>query len=345
MRLVKRMVRAATSRPFGPDSLRWRCAVSVLSLLAVALAPQAAEGARKKAAPKPKPVPTAVPASTGEPSPPPKPPPPKPKARVEIGACPAESLSEIEADALVTFLRKRCRNLKVPEGSAPTEMGDDESLVALCVQPGESGEAPEAVEPKSCEMTAVVELEGPSHKLVPDGDLALVLRTARLSKSLGHGAHFTLVASTSGENAETKTIRSPLIFKKPFEGYGPIWVWMPLPMFTTDFSSSAQGYRFGITPLAVAVGGKIHPGSSSGYFGISAFLAWNILVPNDTQTLSNGTTVRINYKAIGTGVLLDASGFVALGLGLGHTFTTDSRTDFRTWFYLGPRLLFGLNEW
>jgi hypothetical protein len=335
------MVRAASSRPSGRDLLRWTRALSVLSLLAVASAPQLAEGARKKAT-KPKPAP---PAPTSEPAPPPKPPAPKVKARLEIGACPAESLSEMEADVLVTFLRKRCRNLKVPEGSTPTEIGDDESLVALCVQPGESGEEPEAVEPKSCELTAIVELDGPPHKLVPDGDLALVLRTARLSKSLAHGSSFTLVASTGGENAETKAVRSPLIFKKPLEGYGPIWLWMPLPMFTTDFSSSARGYRFGITPLAVAVGGKLHPGSSSAYFGLSAFLAWNILVPNDTQTLSNGTTVRINYKAMGAGVLLDASGYVGLGLGLGHTFTTDSRTDFRTWFYLGPRLLFGLNEW
>jgi hypothetical protein len=333
------MVRAASSRPFG-----WTHALFVLGVAAVALAPAAAEGAKKKAAPKPKPVPTA-PTPTSEPALPPKPPPPKAKARVEIGACPAESLSEMEADALVTFLRKRCRNLKVPEGSSPTELGDDESLVAICVQPGESGEEPEAVEPKSCEMTAVVELAGPSHKLIPDGDLALVLRTARLAKSLGHGSSFTLVVSSGGDNAETKTIRSPLTFKKPLEAYGPIGVWVPVPMFTTDFSSSPQGYRFGITPLAVAVGGKIHPGSSSAYLGLSAFLAWNILVPNDTQTLSNGTTVRINYKAIGTGVLLDGSGWVGIGLGLGHTFTTDSRTDFRTWFYLGPRLLFGLNEW
>ncbi|MGZ3420700.1 MAG: hypothetical protein ACXWUG_30250 [Polyangiales bacterium] len=328
------------SRPFG-----WAHALCCLPLV-VAVAPALA-AKKKPPPPKPKPVPTAptgTTATTSEPEPPKKEP-PKAKPRVEIGACPPESLSEMEGTALVTFLRKRCRNLKVPEDAAPTEIGDDESLVAICVQPGAQGEETEAVEPKTCELKATVEIEGQApHPLVPDGDLALVLRTARLTRSLHHGSAFALVASSAGET-EAKTIRSPLVFKKAVEGYGPIWVWMPMPMFTTDFSSSPQGYRFGITPLAVAVGGKLHPGSSRAYFGLSAFLAWNLLVPNDTQTLSNGTGVRINYKAIGTGVLFDGSGWVGLGLGIGHTFTTDARTDFRSWFYLGPRLLFGLNEW
>ena len=48
-------------------------------------------------------------------------------------ACPSESLQELEAEALESFVRKRCRNLRVPAGAAPTEIGNDEMLVEKCV--------------------------------------------------------------------------------------------------------------------------------------------------------------------------------------------------------------------
>lgn len=304
--------------------------------------------AKPKKVPRPsKPAPTTQPTSTStsEPEKPEKPKTP-PKMRVEFGACTPESLAEAEGSALVTMLRKRCRNLRVPAGSAPTDLSDDDMLVALCIRETE-GEEPEAVEPKECGLRAVIEVDGsPPIPFSLDGDLAMTLRTTKVVKqtSPSNGTHVELVV-TSENNGTPAVARSPLVYRRGFEGYGHgRWIWFPLPMLTTDFSSSAAGYRLGITPLAVAAGGKIFPGASRGYFGMSAFVAWNLLVPNDTQTLSNGTFVRINYKAMGFGVLLDGSGWLSVGVGVGHTFTTDARTDFRTWIYLGPRLLGFLNE-
>jgi hypothetical protein len=157
------------------------------------------------------------------------------------------------------------------------------------------------------------------------------------ASSPANGAALTLVVDAQGQ----PSVRAPLAWRRASEGYAAgRWLWFPLPMLTSDLSSSPQGYRLGVSPIAAAAGLKVFPSTTSrGYFGLSAFVAWNLLVPNDTQTLSNGTQVRINVKAFGGGALFDASGWVALGLGLGHTFTTDARTDFRVWLYFGPRLL------
>jgi hypothetical protein len=260
------------------------------------------------------------------------------KDGVELAACPADSvLDALEPKALVTLVRKKCRTLKVPATATPTEISRDDLLVAICVRSGEP------IAPKDCNLAAsllVASGDGVSAlQFVEDGDLALSLTTSRIDKAASpdNGTRFTLMGGIEGG----KQYRAPLVWSAPFRGYGHgIWLWFPLPMLTTDLSSSPQGYRLGITPIAVAVGGKIAPsGLSTAYIGMSAFAAWNLLVPNDTQTLSNGTQVRINYKAVGGGLLLDGSGFVSLGLGVGHTFTTDARTDFRLWLYFGPRLL------
>jgi len=306
-----------------------------LILLAIPLASPLAIAAKKKPAPKP----TATPAPTPTEAPP-APPEKKPAAKVEFGACPSEALNELDSEALVTFLHKRCRNLRVPENAAPTDLGNDETLVAICTR------EKEAIETKECHLKAHVEPAGEegaaSVALSSDGDLAIALKTSKLEKSAkpANGALMTLVVSASGDDAETKTAKSPLVWRKSQDPYGKgNYIWFPMPMFTTDFSAGPNGYRFGLSPIALAFGTRIYPSKSRSYFGISAFAAWNVLIPNDTQTLSNGTTVRINYKAAGFGVLLDASGYVSLGVGVGKTFTTDSRTDFRTWIYFGPRLL------
>lgn len=274
-----------------------------------------------------------------------------PKLRVEYATCPADSLGEEllrEGESLVEHVRGRCRNLRVPEGAAPTEIGEDEVLVALCVREGaDPGEEVtiEAVSPKTCGLSANVAPVSAGKApiaLAKEGELALSLRTARLPKAfeLLNATELAMVVGFD-EGATRRTERSPLIFRRVVEGYGSgKLLWFPMPMLTTDFSSSPEGYRLGISPIAIGLGLRFHPsGGSRAYIGTSAFVSWNLLVPNDTQTLSNGTFVRVNYKAVGTGILLDASGFVGVGLGLGRTFTTDARTDFRMWFYLGPRLL------
>ncbi len=302
-------------------------------------------------APKPKPVPTAAPVPTAEPAVEPAKPPKQKKLQVAVATCTPESLAEIEPNALRDLVKKKCTNLRVPEGSAPTEIGDAEMLVVLCLQEqGEPGEEPvlDVVEPRVCGLraTATVQGGGAPIPFAADGDLAMALKTTRIAKeSPANGASITLTVTWTEAEA-AKTARSQLLWRRSNEGYGRgKGLWFPLPMFTTDFSGAPGGYRFGISPVAVAFGWRFYPSSTSrAYFGASGFVAWNVLIPNDTQTLSNGTTVRINYKAFGAGVLLDAAGFVAVGLGLGHTFTSDSRTDFRTWIYLGPRLLFGLND-
>ena len=307
-----------------------------------------------KPAPKPKPTPTPSVAPTPSPTPPPPPPPPekpaeKTPAKVEFAACPTESLQELEAAALETFVRKRCRNLRVPSGAAPTEIGNDEMLVAICVRDKE------AIETQECGLKGHVQLasgeNGPgSVTLVADGELAISLKTSKIEKlaSPSNGTAMTLVVVTSAASGgdDGKTARSPLVWRRAQDPYGHgAYIWFPLPMLTTDFSASPSGYRLGVTPLAVAAGTRFYPSPTShAYFGVSAFVAWNLLVPNDTQTLSNGTTVRINYKAFGLGVLLDAAGYVSIGVGLGHTFTSDARTDFRTWIYFGPRLLGALTD-
>lgn len=271
-----------------------------------------------------------------------KPPPKKP--RVELAVCAVEDLAELEPKALLKLLKK-CRSLKGKESA--TELADDQMLVAVCVHKGEDGEEP--VEAKECGLHATVTVEGAAAlSLGADGDFALALRASKIIKETkpGNGTTAELVATQDPGEGEPKTTKASLVFHSGGEAYGHGRViWFPLPMFTTDFSSSTKGYRLGITPIAIAAGYKWFPSSaSSGYFGASAFVAWNLLIPNDTQTLSNGTFVRVNYKAFGAGVLLDAAGYFAVGLGVGKTFTTDSRTDFRTWFYFGPKLLFGLNE-
>lgn len=311
----------------------WLIVLAAIFVSSPAAIPDAHAAKPKKPA-KPEPEP--------EPKPEPKPEKKPEKPKLEIATCPPEDLAVLDAPGVVKLVEGRCRTLRVPEGAAPTQIGDDEMLVAICVR--REGGSREALEPKSCGLEASVLIEGGKvMKLGADGDLALSLRTAKIARdaSPSNGTLVTLTAT-----AEDQTLHSPLVFRRSSEGYGHgRVVWFPLPMLTTDFSAASNGYRLGITPIAVAAGWRWFPsGSSQGYFGASLFAAWNLLVPNDTQTLSNGTGVRINYKAIGSGLLLDASGFVGIGAGLGHTFTTDSRTDFRMWFYIGPRLLFGLNE-
>ena len=298
-----------------------------LPLLALMVASTAS--AAKKAPPQP---PAAAPAA--------KPDAPQ-KLVVEMGACPREALSDLDGAGLVSMMRKRCRNLKVPEGSAPTDISDDDMIVVLCVKDVDGGQ--EATEVKECGLKAHLTAEGaPTVAIQNDGESALVLRADKIDKSAHpkNGAPMTLVVTWSGKGLDGTGARSPLAFRRPMEGYaGGRWIWIPAPMLTTDLTwASPTGYRFGITPLAVAAGPKWAIGAR-GYFGASLFVAWNLLVPNDTTTLSNGTGVRLNPKAVGAGVLLDASGYLGVGVGVGHTFTSDARTDLRFWLYFGPRLL------
>lgn len=256
--------------------------------------------------------------------------------------CPVEDLAELESGALLKWAKK-CRSAK---GKDAIAIAEDEMLVAVCVGKGEEEE--DAVESKSCGLKSSVSAEGKSVSLGADGDYALAVRNTRVVKELSpsNGSKLEWTTTETPEDGEPKTIHIVLMFRSGSEGYGHGRViWFPLPMLTTDFSSSPQGYRLGITPIAVAAGWKWYPSSSSqGYFGASVFVGWNLLVPNDTQTLSNGTFVRVNYKAVGVGALFDAAGYFSIGAGLGKTFTTDNRTDFRTWIYFGPKLLGGLNE-
>lgn len=288
------------------------------------------------AAPAKKPAPTPTPA----PPPPPPPPPPAPKLTVEFGACPREPLSELDGAGLAAMMRKRCRNLKVPEGSAPTDIADDDMIVVLCTKEVAGGH--EAIEVKQCGLKAQVAGEGVVVPVGPDGEFALALRADRIDRTAHpiHGAPLTLHVTWSGKGLEGSEARAPLAFRRGFEGYGGgRWVWIPAPMLTTDLTwASPRGYRLGLTPLAVAAGGKFAVGAR-GYVGTSVFVAWNLLVPNDVTTLSNGTGVRLNYRAFGGGLLLDAAGWVSVGVGVGHTFTSDARTDLRFWLYLGPKLL------
>ena len=271
--------------------------------------------------------------------------PPRPKKpRVELAVCEVEDLAELEGPALLKLLKK-CKSTRGKDTA--TEISVNEMLVAVCIHKGADGE--EVVESKTCGLKATVTAEGASPlSLGADGDLALAMRMTKVAKdaSPSNGTRIEWAATQTPEEGEAKTTHSQLIFRSGSEGYGHGRViWFPLPMLTTDFSSSARGYRLGITPVAVAAGWKWYPSpSSQGYFGLSAFVAWNLLVPNDTTTLSNQTSVRVNYKAFGVGALFDAAGYFALGLGVGKTITTDSRTDFRTWIYFGPKLLGGLNE-
>jgi hypothetical protein len=142
-------------------------------------------------------------------------------------------------------------------------------------------------------------------------------------------------------DADTKPARFDLAWRHGWHGYGHgRGLWLPMPMLTSDWTMGSTGYRLGLTPIAIGLGTRWSPSATSrGYLGTSLFVGWNLLVPNDTQTLSNGTFVRINYEAVGGGVLFDVSGWIGLGVGVGHTFTTDARTDLRTWLWVGPRLL------
>jgi hypothetical protein len=262
----------------------------------------------------------------------------------EYAACPSTIvLTDLDPEGLVTAVRQRCLNLRVPPNAAPTEITSDDALVAICVRERR------AIEARQCGMklqAVVVGDDGPtSIPLTPEGDLVLALRAEKLDaqRGLESGTPFSLTITTqtaTPSGLDVRNARSPLVFHRPMQPYGRgRWLWLPMPMLTTDFSSSPEGYRLGITPIAIGVGTRFYPWASRTYVGTSLFGAWNLLVPNDTQTLTNGTTVRVNYKALGAGVLFDLSGWIGVGVGVGHTFTTDHRTDFRTWFYVGPRIL------
>lgn len=263
----------------------------------------------------------------------------------EYAACPASiALDALDPETLVTQVRQRCRNLRVPANATPTEITPDDVLVAICVR------EVTAIAPAQCGMkvAAVVPTSdgaSTSVPLTPQGALSVALRASKVEalSELESGAPFSLAittqtASTSG--LDLRTARSPLVFHRDFVAYGKgRWFWLPTPMLTSDLTSKAGGYRLGITPIAAAVGTRWYPTTTRDYLGASLFVGWNLLVPNDTQSLTNGTSVRINYKAMGGGVLFDLAGFVGVGVGVGHTFTMDDRTDFRTWLYVGPRTL------
>ncbi|MFI5300331.1 MAG: hypothetical protein ACHREM_19765 [Polyangiales bacterium] len=267
--------------------------------------------------------------------------------RVEFAACSKHvALTDIEGGPLFEGVRHGCRNLKVPEGATATSVEGSDLLVLLCVRERE------AIDPAACGARAVVEMSTDgaltATSFAPRGDLALVLDLGALESRAGsdleNGSPLRLVVTTSSSSEagiETRALHTALVWRHPWRGYGHgRGLWLPMPMLTSDLSSSAAGYRLGITPIAIGLGTRWFPSPSSrGYVGVSAFAGWNLLVPNDTQTLSNGTFVRINYEAVGGGVLFDASGWFGLGVGVGHTFTTDSRTDLRGWFWVGPRIL------
>lgn len=286
-------------------------------------------------------------------APEPKPEEPKPAPtsapRVEYAACAKHvALTDIEGGPLFEGVRHGCRNLKVPEGATATSVEGSDLLVLLCVRDRE------AIDPAACGARAVVELTVEHGGMLavgfaPRGDLALVLDLASVEARVGasdldNGAPLRLVVSTSTASeagTESRTLHTALVWRHPWSGYGHgRGLWLPMPMLTSDFSASTSGYRLGITPIAIGLGTRWYPSPSGrGYLGMSLFAGWNLLVPNDTQTLSNGTFVRINYEGVGGGVLFDASGWIGVGLGVGHTFTTDERTDFRGWLWVGPRLL------
>jgi hypothetical protein len=263
----------------------------------------------------------------------------------EYAACPRSvALGALDPEGLVGAIRRRCSNLRVPIGAAPTEIAPDDVLVAVCVRDKV------AIDARQCGMKlqAVVVGDGgasTSVPLIPEGELMLALGVEKLAATtkLESGAPLTLAITTqtAGPNGlDIRSARSALVFHRPFNAYGSgRWLWLPMPMLTSDLSSSSRGYRLGITPIAVGAGTRWYPGASRAFVGASVFVGWNLLVPNDTQSLTNGTQVRVNYKAFGTGVLLDCAGWIGVGVGVGHTFTTDARTDFRTWLYLGPRTL------
>lgn len=257
-----------------------------------------------------------------------------PEVHVELAACPSSAKTkDLDGRELKRWLEKSCRSL-----AGGGDLSTDDLLVVACVRGGEA--KPLA----SCGLKATLEVptsDGAPKvlQLVAEGESALTLKTERVEKAASppNGTPLTAVVEAEGQ-PPTRTL---LAWHRGNEGYARgRWLWFPSPMLTTDLSSSPQGYRLGITPLAVAGGAKIFLSSSSrSYLGVSGFLAWNLLVPNDTQTLSNGTQVRINFKGFGGGALFDASGWIALGVGVGHTFTSDARTDLRFWIYFGPRLL------
>lgn len=263
----------------------------------------------------------------------------------EYAACPASlALTSLEPVALTAAIRQRCRNLRVSTSAAPTEIAPDDVFVAICVRDKT------AIDARQCGMKlqAVVVGEGGASTSVPlvaDGELLLSLRASKLEAvtTLESGTPFSLAITTqtsSPSGLEIRNGRSPLVFHRDFQAYGTgRWLWLPMPMLTSDLSSSKGGYRLGITPIAVAAGTRWFPGATRTYIGASAFVGWNLLIPNDTQSLTNGTQVRVNYRAFGGGVLFDLAGWLGVGVGVGHTFTTDARTDFRTWLYVGPRTL------
>jgi hypothetical protein len=312
---------------------------------------RSAQAKKPPPAPAPKPAPT-VPTTnideTKEPTKPKK----KSKPNVELAMCAVADLAELEPAKLLKLLRKCKKVPVVKDGKDPTPLALDEEqmLVAVCTQKAGDDDKDEAIESGACGLKATVKVEGGTKTLSfgADGDYAMALRNSKLVRDTKptNGARIDITATATPDEGEPRTVNAVLIHHSTIESYshGKL-LWLPLPMLTTDFSSSREGYRLGITPLAIAAGWKWFPSpASTGYLGVSPFLAWNLLIPNDTQTLSNGTFVRINYKAFGAGVLLDASGWFAVGAGLGKTFTSDNRTDFRMWFYFGPKLLGALNE-
>jgi hypothetical protein len=327
-------------------------------LLSAASAAAPSHGAKAKKPPPPKPAPSAPTTVIDETAGDTSAAKPKKKAapNVELAMCEIADLGDLEAAKLLKLVRK-CKKLthasskegKEGKEPPPIPLDEEQMLVAICVRKGDD-EKDELVDSTECGLKVTAKLEGATKGLSfgEDGDYALALRNAKLVRDLKptNGGRIDIHATSAPEGSEPKTVTAAVSYHATIDTYsnGKLF-WLPLPMLTTDFSSSKQGYRLGITPLAVAVGWKWFPSSSSsGYLGFSPFIAWNLLIPNDTQTLSNGTFVRINYKAFGAGVLLDAAGWFAVGAGLGKTFTSDNRTDFRMWFYFGPKLLAGLGE-
>ncbi len=322
------------------------------ALVAAAFSAAPVHGAKPKKpppAPAPKPAPTTPTTIIDETKTEPAKPKKKAKSNIELAMCAVEDLAELEPEKLLKLLRK-CRKL-TRDGKETTPLDEEKMLVALCTQKtGDEDSKDEPIEATTCGLKVTVKVEGATKSLSfgADGDYALALRNTKLVRDAKpeNGARIEVTATATPEDLESKTVTAVLIHHTSAEVYshGKL-LWLPLPMLTTDFSSSREGYRLGITPLAIAGGWKWFPSAAStGYLGVSPFLAWNLLIPNDTQTLSNGTFVRINYKAFGAGLLFDASGWFAVGAGVGKTFTSDNRTDFRMWFYFGPKLLGALGD-
>ncbi len=339
-----------TDRPSSARVSRARTPLLALSLPVVALVSLGAvtgAAAPKRSPVKKKPAPSA---SANEP---PSEPSTAPKKRapthVELAICPREALTDLDGEGLVLHVRKRCRSLRGSGPAAPIVVDREDTVVAICVN------EKEAIEPAQCTLGAAVSVEGANPAvavaLALEGELALSLPIAVPADkgSLRNGAELTVTAQSTGWEDELKVerlARGSLRFRRSVDAYGNgVSLWLPPPMFTSDFSLAANGYRFGITPISLASGFRVYPGAGRFYLGFSAFVGWNLLIPNDVTTLSATTRVHVNYEAIDGGLLFDLGGYVDLGAGVGHTFTSDARTDFRAFVGVGPKLLGWFTDW